>query len=620
VSDENIQVSITAQIQDLLTGLGKAQESVKEATEGMTGSISGLAKTFEEMGGAAVLMAGVGLAMEGLSKGVEYVQEAVRETNELAESFQDLRYATMASVEQLNTYTMAIEMDGGKVGDLEHLMVGMQRGIKANSEALVANGVASSEAALKGLSFEEYLARVSKIADEMATPTDREQFLIQALGRSGATAGQQLKEFVEHLEKARGISEKGGIITDQSIERMEETKAATARLEIAQQKYAASVSSWANSIGNWWRNAHAAWLENETDLAEVNHLIQAGLINNIRYGQSLKDLVPEVAKIRDMWREIDASSSDVGVHNGPKPGTLHDKEAPKKEKPTVDPQIAYEMDVANDLQEIKANQEKEFAKIREAGLKEWNTQQTAQAKGALAVELNTAKDMEEEKKNAEKRALEIREKNLLEWNLKQQRMLALQENSYRDFLNGMTQGWGQSIQSMLHGQMSLSQGFKGALQQMESQTEMSLINMGLNWLKAAALQALIGKESHATQIMTDAKGAAAGAYNATVGIPYVGPFLAPAAAAVAFAGVMAFAEGGWDRVPSDQVAMIHKNEMVLPAHIAEPVRQMAAAGGGGGIQLHVQAMDAKSFHSYLSQHQGALAQVLQTIARNGRKS
>ena len=620
MSDEKIEVAFTAQLQDLLTGLGKAQSSVKEATEGMTGSVSDLAETFEKMGGAAIALAGVGLAFEALKEGVSYVKEAAEQTRELAESFKNLGYETGASLQDLNAYTAAMEMSGGKVGDLEHLMVGMQRGIKANSEALVANGVAANEAALKGMTFEEYLTKVSHIADEMATPTDREQFLLQALGRSGATAGQQIKELVEHMEAAHKLSEQGGIITDKSLQQFEESKAATARLELAQQKYAASVSSWATEIGNWFKGVHAGWLEQESDLAAVNHLIQTGQLHNIQYGQSMADLIPEMKAMREEWSKLGSSGNDVGA--GPKPGERHDQEKPKKEKQAreQDPTIAYQIDLARDMEEEKTRAQKEAEKIREADLKAYNAQLAAQAKGAAAVEMNIAKELEEEKTTAEKQAQALREKNLNEWNLKQKQMLQLQENSYRDFLNSMTQGWAQGVQAMLHGQMTLSQGFKGALKQMESQTEMSLLNMGMNWLKAAALQALIGKESHATQVMTDAKGAAAGAYNAVVGIPYVGPFLAPVAAGVAFAGVMAFAEGGWDRVPSDQVAMIHKNEMVLPAHIAEPVRQMAAAGGGGGLHVHVHALDAKSFHGYLNQNQGALAQVLGDIARNGRRS
>ncbi len=89
-------------------------------------------------------------------------------------------------------------------------------------------------------------------------------------------------------------------------------------------------------------------------------------------------------------------------------------------------------------------------------------------------------------------------------------------------------------------------------------------------------------------ILGSAAKAAAGAYSAVAGIPYVGPILAPAAAAVAFSAVAAYqtvasAEGGWGNVPFDDApALLHRNEMVLPASIASSVREMAARGGISG--------------------------------------
>ena len=58
------------------------------------------------------------------------------------------------------------------------------------------------------------------------------------------------------------------------------------------------------------------------------------------------------------------------------------------------------------------------------------------------------------------------------------------------------------------------------------------------------------------------------------GIPAVGPALGAAAAAATFAAVMAFgsvtsAAGGFYEVDRDQLAFIHKKEMVLPAGIAD---------------------------------------------------
>ena len=85
------------------------------------------------------------------------------------------------------------------------------------------------------------------------------------------------------------------------------------------------------------------------------------------------------------------------------------------------------------------------------------------------------------------------------------------------------------------------------------------------------------------QINSSAMRAAAGAYSAVAGIPYVGPFLAPAAAATAYAGVMAFdvlsAAGGM-AIPGgvNPLTQLHENEMVLPAHIAQPLQNMIAGG------------------------------------------
>lgn len=90
------------------------------------------------------------------------------------------------------------------------------------------------------------------------------------------------------------------------------------------------------------------------------------------------------------------------------------------------------------------------------------------------------------------------------------------------------------------------------------------------------------------EITTNAAVAAAGAYKSTVVIPFIGPIAAPAAAALALAAVLGFgamisAEGGMGEVPSNQLAMVHKKEMILPAWIAEPLRKSLAAPTSSGM-------------------------------------
>ena len=50
---------------------------------------------------------------------------------------------------------------------------------------------------------------------------------------------------------------------------------------------------------------------------------------------------------------------------------------------------------------------------------------------------------------------------------------------------------------------------------------------------------------------------------------------------MAAAGGIASAAGGWV-VPSDQLAMVHQNEMILPANISQGLQSMISANGGGG--------------------------------------
>ena len=161
---------------------------------------------------------------------------------------------------------------------------------------------------------------------------------------------------------------------------------------------------------------------------------------------------------------------------------------------------------------------------------------------------------------------------------------------------------------------------------------------------AAVAGAATEKASGAVTIQSDAGKAAAGAYAAVSQLPFVGWLLAPGAAAAAYAATMAFsAEGGWGEVPYDGApTVLHKQEMVLPAKFANPLRsllggaslpslnqaQLAASplsavspafgGGGGTTNLAIHATDAKSFRRLLSEHSDHIAREVSKATRNNR--
>jgi hypothetical protein len=95
------------------------------------------------------------------------------------------------------------------------------------------------------------------------------------------------------------------------------------------------------------------------------------------------------------------------------------------------------------------------------------------------------------------------------------------------------------------------------------------------------------------QITAAALKSGAEAYGSQAGIPIIGPALGAAAMATAIGMVMGLvdmlpsAAGGWGQVPGDTLAMVHKNEMVLPEMLANPLRDMLKGGSmGGGVHLH----------------------------------
>lgn len=83
---------------------------------------------------------------------------------------------------------------------------------------------------------------------------------------------------------------------------------------------------------------------------------------------------------------------------------------------------------------------------------------------------------------------------------------------------------------------------------------------------------------------------AASVYSALAGIPYVGPFIAPAAAIAAtavvlgFVGRIASSEGGEMTVPEDRLNFVHKNETILPAPFAAGLRELVGQGSIGQLK------------------------------------
>ena len=198
---------------------------------------------------------------------------------------------------------------------------------------------------------------------------------------------------------------------------------------------------------------------------------------------------------------------------------------------------------------------------------------------------------------------------------------------------GVAKTFGDALGQMATFQKSFAATIGSLWQSLQNTISQAISRMVQNWIVALATQQVASEARHLREVVMHAKSGAAAAYHAIVGIPVVGPILAPIAAATAFAGIMAFsAEGGMGAVPYDNAPfLLHKNEMVLPANLATPLRSMltspaannntpaAANDGGGGntYNFHVTAMDGQSVKRVLMDNRHHVAGAVSKSVRDG---
>ena len=221
--------------------------------------------------------------------------------------------------------------------------------------------------------------------------------------------------------------------------------------------------------------------------------------------------------------------------------------------------------------------------------------------------------------------------------------------AWTNAMNVVTSTVSSSVQGMIMG----TQSAKQAVANIYSNLLGSFIDMGIkmlaNWIatqmgmtsitatqsaargaaEATAATTAAAADVGAAEVSISAQAAKSGAgtWAAISQIPVIGPFIAPAMAATAFAAAIAFvgkmrsASGGYD-IPSGVNPMVqaHAEEMILPKEIANPMRDMLAGGGGGGGSVVIKALDSQDVRRFLQRNGYRFADSLVKQARNFRIS
>ncbi len=233
--------------------------------------------------------------------------------------------------------------------------------------------------------------------------------------------------------------------------------------------------------------------------------------------------------------------------------------------------------------------------------------------------------------------------------------LQQQERDYQAFGNSITQAFNSQLRGLLAGTTTWHTAFKNVLGDLLIRFIEWCETTAEHYVLAEAMKTAATTSGVAARTSVEQGGAAAslGAQGAAMvrsilssaaetfaGVfgflaPLMGPLaIGPAAAAQAtvagMAGAVASADIGMWQVPRDQLALIHQNELIMPAGPAGALREMlintsngGGARGDGSVAIHptthfhVNALDSASVASWMRQNGPGMAKALDQAVRHG---
>lgn len=229
-------------------------------------------------------------------------------------------------------------------------------------------------------------------------------------------------------------------------------------------------------------------------------------------------------------------------------------------------------------------------------------------------------------------------------------ILVDQKNQVQQWLGPVNNAIEKSVTGMIQGTTTLRAAMKNIFQSILGEFVSMLTKMLTKWVSTEIAKTTTSTEGAAARKVVDAGEAAVKATATTAAvasnevlaqssaglaatnamasvaaIPFYGWAMAPEVGASTYAiaegfAVTAAASGGYD-IPAgvNPVTQLHQEEMVLPANIANPLRENLAKGGGasgGDVHLHVHTQSTKDFKQFLEQNSQVMAPAIRRMARN----
>jgi hypothetical protein len=221
--------------------------------------------------------------------------------------------------------------------------------------------------------------------------------------------------------------------------------------------------------------------------------------------------------------------------------------------------------------------------------------------------------------------------------LEQQHLLAVQQlrdqaaledtARARSALQSMESGWASLFKGIGTQVKTVGDLIRGIFKVAMDTVISTLAQMAAKWMAQQIAMKLFGKTMALGKIAEESAKAGAGGVASMAAAPFPLNLDAPAFGAAMAALAMSYAPlasaaGGFD-IPAglNPLTQLHEEEMVLPAHLANPLREQLAGGGAGGAgkgdTYIIQAMDSRSFEQFARDNAPAFSQAVKTAARRG---
>ena len=242
-----------------------------------------------------------------------------------------------------------------------------------------------------------------------------------------------------------------------------------------------------------------------------------------------------------------------------------------------------------------AHQAKMGAMSRVAELKEYKALKQQEhlidlkaAKDKAILEKGDLKAYQKHLKDLEK----LKEKHSVEMQKEDFEITEAMKAQWGQVWNAVSQAFQMSVQGIITGTTTLAEALNNIWQNILTSLAGMFLQMALEYIASQVMMLIFGsaadKKKAASAIGAQAGIAgAAGVASVMVALPFPANVAAApkvgfgAAALAASFGLLASAAGGWD-VPHDTLAMVHKDEKILPADWPEKLRAVAAPAGGSG--------------------------------------